>query len=205
MNKNNSIKLFIFLVITLTCVIKTYGSTEAEQSIQTAVQPAVAVEKSLSSIEKATADPKDGTHTGFSSVFNLQTNGTDDNYDFIISSKILTADGEVSAYGNNGQILFAHTLALPLVSAVNDAKVGGNNNKNVIAYPVTATVTEPMSINFANNYKTYGDCYVVKVNSAQEGTITHSVNQTPVSGSYSIAQDQAGEYKVTVYFTTVSK
>ena len=198
-------KLSIFLMTAAIAAGSSYGYSEAEQSIQTTVQPAVAIEKLSSSIENGTVNPQTGVHTGLKSVFSLKTNGNDDDYDFIINSRIITEDGEVSAYGQNGSILFAHTLALPSQSAIEDAKIGGNNNKNVIAYPVSAVVTTPMEVNYQSNFSNYGDCYVVKVNSATDGTVTHTVNPNPVSGTYNITQDQAGTYKSTVYFTAVSK
>ena len=84
--------------------VKVYGYAEAEQSVLTDVQPAVAIEKQTSSIENASANGETGAHTGLQSVFSIQTNGTDSDYDFIITSKILTDGGEVSAYGNNGSL-----------------------------------------------------------------------------------------------------
>ena len=124
--------------------VKAYGYAEAEQSVLTDVQPAVAIEKQTSSIENASANGETGAHTGLQSVFSIQTNGTDSDYDFIITSKILTDGGEVSAYGNNGSLLF-------------------------------------------------------------EGTVTHTVGQNPISGTYNIGQDQAGTYQAVVTFTAVSK
>lgn len=197
--------LFIFLMTVVATTGVSYAYAEAEQSIQTTVQPSVSIEKTASSIETGSVNALDGTHTGLKSVFALKTNGDDGNYDFILSSRIKTTSGEVSAYGNNGQLLFAHTLTVPTESDIADAKAGGNNNKNVIAYPVNATVNSPMTVGFYNNYGAYGDCYVVKVNASQDGTVTHSVGTTPVSGSYSIGQDQAGTYQSVVYFTAVSK
>lgn len=185
--------------------VKAYGYAEAEQSVLTDVQPAVAIEKQSSSIENTSANAETGAHTGLQSVFSIQTNGTDDDYDFIITSKLLTDGGEVSAYGNNGSILFGHTLAAPTQAAIDDAKTGGNNNKNVIAYPVTTGVSSPMTIGFEQNYNQYGDCYVVKVNNGTEGTVTHTVGQNPISGTYNIGQDQAGTYQAVVTFTAVSK
>lgn len=184
---------------------RSYGYAEAEQSIQTAVQPAVAIEKLSSSIETGTVNPQNGEHAGLKSVFLIQTNGNDDDYDFVVTSRINTANGEVSAYGQNGCILFAHTLALPTQSAVDDAKSGGSNNRNVIAYPVSAVITNPMEVSYQSNFGNHGDCYVVKVNSESNGTLTHAVNSIPVSGTYNITQDQAGTYKSVVYFTAVSK
>ena len=101
--------------------VKAYGYAEAEQSVLTDVQPAVAIEKQTSSIENASANGETGAHTGLQSVFSIQTNGTDSDYDFIITSKILTDGGEVSAYGNNGSLLFGNTLAAPTQAAIDDA------------------------------------------------------------------------------------
>lgn len=185
--------------------VKAYGYAEAEQSVLTDVQPAVAIEKQTSSIENASANGEIGAHTRLQSVFSIQTNGTDSDYDFIITSKILTDGGEVSAYGNNGSLLFGNTLAAPTQAAIDNAKAGGSSNKNVIAYPVTTAVTNPMTIGFEQNYGIYGDCYVVKVNNGTEGTVTHTVGQNPISGTYNIGQDQAGTYQAVVTFTAVSK
>ena len=205
MNKTNLSKLFIFLITALIGAGKTYGYAEAEQSVLTDVQPAVAIEKQSSSIETGSVNAENGSHTGLSSIFSIQTNGSDDDYDFIITSKILTDGGEVSAYGNNGTLLFGHTFVTPTQAAIDDAKNGGNKNVNVIAYPISTAITNPMEVNFENNYGVYGDCYVVRVNGGTEGTVTHTVGQNPISGTYSIGQDQAGTYQAVVTFTAVSK
>ena len=205
MNKTKSLKLLISIMSLLLCTVKAYGYAEAEQPISTAVQPSVSIEKQSTSIEAATADAQTGTHTGLQSVFSIQTNGDDEDYDFIVTSKILTEGGEVSAYGNNGCILFGNTFTTPTAEAIENAKNGGNMNKNVIAYPVTTAITEPMTVDFEQNYGLYGDCYVVKVNGGSEGTLTHTVGQTPVSGTYNIGQDPAGTYQTVVTFTAISK
>ena len=119
--------------------VKAYGYAEAEQSVLTDVQPAVAIEKQTSSIENASANGETGAHTGLQSVFSIQTNGTDSDYDFIITSKILTDGGEVSAYGNNGSLLFGNTLAAPAQAAIDDAKAGGSSNTGQTGRCRTAT------------------------------------------------------------------
>ena len=48
--------------------VKAYGYAEAEQSVLTDVQPAVAIEKQTSSIENASANGETGAHTGLQSV-----------------------------------------------------------------------------------------------------------------------------------------
>ena len=204
MNKVKSLKLLIFLITATVVAGKAYGYAEAEQALQTSVQPTVTIEKSDSSIENASANAEDGTHSGFKSVFNIKTNGTDDDYDFLMESSILVNGGTVSAYGNNGCILFAHTLATPTMDAIENAKSGGNNNVNVIAFPVTVNATNPLTVSFdSGNSK--GSCYVIKVNGGTEGTVTHTVGGTPISGTYSVGQDQAGTYQATVTFTAYSK
>lgn len=204
MNKAKLLKLLIFLVTATFVAGKAYGYAEAEQALQTTVQPTVTIEKSDSSIENASANAENGTHSGLRSVFELKTNGTDDNYDFLMESSIIVSGGTVSAYGNNGCILFGHTLATPTMDAIENAKTGGSNNANVIAYPVTVNATSPLTASFdSGNSK--GSCYVIKINGGTEGTVTHTVGGTPISGTYNVGQDQAGTYQATVTFTSYSK
>lgn len=205
MKKN--ILISLILLVTTIVVERAYGYAVAEQSLDTTVQPTVTIEKQTSSIENAVADGKTGTHSGLQSVFNIKTNGNDENYDFIITSSIPHDGGAVSAYGSNGSLLFVNTLSSPTSSAIENAKIGGDNNKNVIAYPVEVSATSPITASFEQNYSVYGNCYVIKVNSSDgvDGIITHIVGQTPVSNTYSIGQDQAGTYQATVTLSAVSK
>ena len=206
MKKN--ILISLILLITATVVAeKAYGYAEAEQALQTSVQPTVTIEKQTASIENAVANGKTGTHSGLQSVFNIKTNGNDDNYDFIITSSILHDGGTVSAYGSNGSLLFVNTLSSPTSESIENARIGGDNNRNVIAYPVDISTTSPITADFKQNYSVYGNCYVIKVNSSDgaDGTVTHIVGQTPVQGTYSVGQDQAGTYQATVTFTAYSK
>ena len=73
MNKRNISKLLIFLMTASLGAVKAYGYAEAEQSVLTDVQPAVAIEKQTSSIENASANGETGAHTGLQSVFSIQT------------------------------------------------------------------------------------------------------------------------------------
>lgn len=204
-NINKNIKLFILFALVFLNTRICYGYAEAETSVYTDVQPSVFIQKQTSSVDTGSINPLTGVHTGLNTVFDIQTNGNDDSYDFIIQAKMYVDDGFVSAYGNNGCILFANTLTSPTTAAIEDAKTGGSNNKNVIAYPVTVSTTNPMTAEFQKNYSVYGDCYVVKVNNGTEGTVTHIVGQTPISGTYNIGQDPAGTYQAVVTFTAVSK
>lgn len=203
MKHNLLLKQLILVTAVLVGTVQAYGYADVEQSVSTDVQPAVAISK-ISSNESGTINPVNGVSTGLSASFKLETNGTDEDYDFVVTSTLPTTDGEVSAYGQNGCLLFGNVTSLPTAAAVADAKVGGNNNRNVIAYPITMGITEPMSVDFANSTQ-YGDCWVVKVNTGNEGTLTQTVGQTPVVNTYSIGQDESGTYKATVTFTAFSK
>ena len=204
MKNNNLIKSLILITTVLIGTVQAYGYAEVEQSVTTDVQPSVAISK-ISSNESGSINPATGTNTGLSASFQIQTNGTDDDYDFIVTSSILTLEnGTVSAYGQNGCLLFGNITNPPTITAIENARLGGNDNRNVIAYPVTMGITSPMSVDFQNN-ATYGDCWVVKVNTGAEGTLTQTVGQNPFGNTYSVGQDEAGSYQATVTFTAVSK
>ena len=119
MNKRNISKLLIFLITASLGAVKVYGYAESEQSVLTDVQPAVAIEKQTSSIENASANGETGAHTGLQSVFSIQTNGNDNDYDFIITSKILT-DGEKFLHTEIMEVFYSgirwqHRLRLRLI------------------------------------------------------------------------------------------
>lgn len=203
--KNKTLKLLFLIMAVSFGTVKSYGYAEAEQSVQTTVQPSVAISKQSSSIDLGSINPTTGASTGLNTVFSIQTNGSDDDYDFVVQATIPVEEGLVSAYGNDGCLLFANIGNSPTAEAIENAKSGGNNNKNVIAYPVTVTTSEPMTSEFQKNYGLYGDCYVIKINNSSNGTVTHIVGQTPVQGTYNVGQDQAGTYQATVTFTAYSK
>ena len=206
MKKQKLLNILILVTTVLVGTVKAFGYAEVEQMVNTSVQPAVAIEKTSSS-ENGTINPETGVHEGLSASFTLKTNGTDENYDFIVGAKINTIDGEVSGYTSGGALLFANTTTLPTTSAVNNAKIGNTDNRNVIAYPITMNITTPMEVSYDNTRITDEGkgCYIVKVKTANEGTLTQTVGTTPVSETYAVGQDEAGTYKATVYFTAVSK
>lgn len=192
--------------------IEAFAADDAVQTLTVSVPPAVAIEKTVSS-ETGNITPSTGVHPGLNASFKLQTNGTDNNYLFIVGSKIITTGGvEVSAYSNDGtSLLFGRSDKeefYPTTEAVENARVGGKNNPNVIAYPISQmNITAPMSVEYQASQDTDEGtgCYVVKVNSAKEGTLTQIIGGTPVAGSYTLGNDTAGSYKAVVYFTAIGK
>ncbi len=202
--KYNFLKSLISVIAILTVTVRAYGYAEVEQSVTTDVQPSVSISKTVSQ-EAGSINPANGMNTGLNASFQIQTNGTDEDYDFIVGSEIQSTDGSVSAYGQNGCLLFGNTVSLPTSAAIENARIGGNNNRNVIGYPVTMSITQPMSVNYSNSSAYGGDCWVVKVNSGTEGTLTQTIGQAPVANTYSVGQDEAGTYSAIVTFTAISK
>ena len=136
----------------------------------------------------------------------MQTNGTDDDYEFVISSTIQIDGDTISAYTPHGDILFGNTTVLPTTEAINNAKSRLRGNANVIAYPVTVLTEGSMTSEFHYNNATYGDYYKIMVNNDQEQRkVTHRINSTPVTNSYNVSEDEAGTYQAIITFTSVAK
>jgi len=203
--KNLLKNILLISMITAIGGVQAYADTEVEQVLQTSVQPVVSIDKT-SSVEEGTVFPQTGIHTGLNAVFTLQSNdGTDRDYDFIVTSSILTADGAVSAFSKDGSLLFGSVTNPPSTTAVNNAKLHGSNNPNVVVYPITSTTTAPITSIYQENYKNYGNCYIILLHGGTEGTLTQTIGTNPVSGTYSPIEDEAGTYRATVIFSAFSK
>ena len=85
LKKHSLLISLILLTTVLYSTDKAFGYAEVEQAVNLSVQPAVAIQKTIS-IENGTINPRTGVHTGLNASFSVQTNGTDDDYDFIIGS-----------------------------------------------------------------------------------------------------------------------
>ena len=203
MKKQDLLTGLILVISVLIGTVESYGYTEVGQTVQLAAQPAVSVKKTAAK-ESGHINAANGIHEGMYATFLLQTNGTDEDYDFIINSNLTIGDGTYSGLSKNGNLLFINTNVLPTVDAVNDALQEGNKNPNVIVYPFDVTVTSPMSVSYGL-HSTEGSCYMIKVNNQYEGTINQIVEGTAVPGTYNLGVDQAGPYQAVVYITTVSK
>ena len=199
-------KLFKTLILSI-CLMLTqsvFAEVEEEVIVVTKVPYEARLTKKPST-ESATLNPANGTHTGLSSVFTLQTNGGDDNFEYIINSYITIDEGRVSAYGNDGRLLFAHTTTLPDLTALANAKSGIGQSKNIFAYPTSVVASGGRSSTFKQNYKDYGNCYQIFASSVETGDVTHTVSGTPVANTYEAGLDEAGSYQSTIVFTITSK
>ncbi len=208
MKRLNKKILILFLTVLLSGTI-VYADTRAKLPLKTMASPTISIEKAAASYESDIVNVENGRTSGnLKSVFTLQTNGTDDDYDLIMTSVLESAEGPESAYGLSGTtptLLFGNTTNLPSSTDVSNAKAAGNSNCNVIAYPINLIVSSPVTAVYQKNYSSYGDCVVVKLNGSKATSVMQSVSSIPVSGTYIIGQDTAGTYKTTVTFTAVSK
>ena len=202
--KNNLIKTLI-LIICLTFTGSVFAEVEEEVIVVTNV-PYTATLTKRPSTESGTINPVNGTHPGLASVFTLQTNGGDDYFEYIISSYIDTSEGRTSGYGDDGRLLFAHTITQPDLTAYENAKSGSGQSKNIFAYPTSLSLTGGRTYDFKLNYKEYGNCYAIYAGSSENpGDITHTVSGTPSTNTYESGLDEAGTYKSTIVFTVASK
>ena len=201
--KNKIIKTLI-LLICLAFAGSVYADVEEEVIVVTNVDYTATLTKQSSSAP-VTMNPLDGTHSGLSTVFTLQTNGGDDHFDYIITSYINAGGGTVPAYGDDGRLLFAHEINPPSSTAISNALSGSGSSRNVFAYPTQVTATGGVQSQFKTNYKDYGNCHAIFVDDATSTTVTHIVQGTPCTNTYEVGADEAGNYKSTILFTIVSK
>ena len=200
--KKYIIAKLLMMMIVSTIGTKVYADTQANLVFKTNVPKASKITK-LTSSTPVNANPENGTISGtLSSVFELDSNDTEDTNEFVITSSVETSTGTVSAYDYWGNIAFTNSEALPTAVQVNEALTHTGENPNVIVYPVTITAS-PFTSTFQPGYKTYGYCYRINLNGETEGTITHSINSTPVSGTFHKTKDTSGLYKTTVTITSV--
>ncbi len=201
--KNILIKTLMMLIC-LTFANTVFAEVEEEVIVVTKVPYTARLIKKVST-ESGTMDPVNGTHSGLSSVFTLDTNGGDDNFEYIINAYITTNEGNVSALGNDRRLLFAHTTTLPDLTALANAKSGSGQSKNIVAYPSNVVASGGRSSIFRQNYKEYGNCYQIYASTVENGDITFNVSGTPAGTTYEAGLDEAGTYKSTIVFTITSK
>lgn len=195
-------KILILIVCLMFC--QSIFAVEEEVIVVTNVPYEASLTKKAST-ENATMDPANGTHTGLSTVFTLQTNGGDEHFDYIITSSVNKLGETVSGFGPDGRLLFTHATELQSDTPINNAKTGSGKSPCVIAYPVSVTATNGRTVSFETSYGVYGDCYVVLDNGAEIGDVTFSVLGTPCSNTYEAGLDQEGNYKAVMMFTITSK
>ena len=202
--KNKFLKTIIPIFCLLTFGNISYADTEGDVVVLTNVPYTASITKGAST-EGVTMDATNGTHTGLSTVFTLQTNGGDDHFDYIIKSYVDVGGDRIPAYGDDGRLIFVHTTVPPTAAAVNNAKAGTLPSKNVFAYPTRTDCSGGIHSEFKTNYKDYGNCHVITMGYAVATDVTHTVQGTPSANTYEPGNDEAGSYQTTIQFTVVAK
>lgn len=203
---------YLFLALLTLASPKAFGLAEFQHTIQTVVPSAVDVSSINASAASGTINPETGNSSAPYATFQIQSNGNDDKYDYILTAKVNTSDSRnLNAYSQNGSItylLLGNVANLPTSSAINDIKTNSPttiNNKNVIAYPIINTFTNLSSATLTDNAAYGGLCYVIKTGSNQKGTIKQAIGTTPMNNTYSSITDTAGTYQAVLTLTANRK
>ena len=203
---------YLFLILLTFASPKAFGLAEFQHTIQTIVPSSVDVSSINTSASSGTIDPETGNSSAPYATFQIQTNGDDNKYNYILTAKVNTSDSaQVNAYSQNGStayLLLGNLTNLPTLSAINDIKTNSPtvaNNKNVIAYPITNTLTNLSSATLTNNAAYGGLCYVIKTGTSQKGTIRQAIGAVPMSNTYSAIVDTAGTYQAVLTLTANRK
>ena len=214
MKLTNLSKNLIFLITVAMFAGNAYGDTEADTSTLVDVQPLIVINKdaALSKESGQITDSMNGTHSGLKAVFNITTNLTDEDYDFLILAKTFAEGTEVNAYTDNGALIFAKITAdnsglYPNSTDIANIKSGVGTNRNVMAYPVTLSLSgaNAMQSEFKLNYKAYGNCYSFLINGNDSANVLFNVGENPVSGSFSQTLDEEGTYQAIVTLSVIAK
>lgn len=202
------IRLFLIYILLLGNVC--YGATTFQQTLTTTVPASVNVTSINTGSATGTINATTGNSSSPSASFRLQTNGADTNYTYVVQAKLLVTGGtQQNAYaqiGGQAYILLGNNSPThyPTPAAVMNIKGGtpvAANNANVIAYPVTNTLTNLSSATLTNNTAYGGLCYIVKTGTSKNGTLVQTVGTAPLANTYSFSNDRAGVYQATVTFT----
>lgn len=202
-------KLYINLIFILCiCQSQAFAVQTLTETIVTNVPGVVRITPTSTSTT-GTINPLNGVNTGISSQFSILTNGTDSNYDYILTGTLQIQGAQTAnAYfqknainylilGNNAPNL------LPTLASVNNIKTtpSQNNNPNAIAYPITNTLTNFTTITYANDPLYGGACFKVKTGATHNGVVKETVGTAPLAGTYYYGEDKPGTYEAVVQLT----
>lgn len=207
------IKILLAFAIIFITSSKCWAYAEFQQTIVTTVPAATEITAINIPLSKGTINPETGNNSGLYADFELKTNGVDADYDYVITATLLTTGGvSVNAYSQNGglpYILLGNNSAslYPTSAAVNNIQGGAPaapQNPNVIAYPVSTSVSGLNSATFTTVPAYGGLCFIVTTGSSQQGTASQAISTVPLANTYSYA-DSSGTYESIVTFSAYRK
>lgn len=204
------IKILYSIIFLFSVSLKASAIATFVQTIATTVPPAVNVTSLNPSQAQGTINAQTGNSSSPSVSFQIQTNGTDANYTYVVQSTLLTTGGvNVNAYsqigaqgylmlGNNNPTLYPTAVGVTNITAGTPAPA---LNPNVIAYPITNSLNNLSSATLSTNVLYGGLYYLIKTGTSQNGTITQTLGAAPLGNTYSIQNDRAGTYQAVLTFT----
>lgn len=198
-------------MVLLFCNLKCYSQTTFEQAITTTIPAAVNITAFNQALSKGVINPTTGNLSSLSASFNIQTNGEDCDYSYIVQAKLNTKTGEANAYfrnSNKDYIILGNVSSsnLPTLNAINNIKSStptSSSNGNAIAYPITNVLTNVQSATMQTNSSYGGLYYAVQMGTSQNGNFVQTLGNVPLTNTYSIAADRAGTYQATVTFSAI--
>lgn len=201
-------KILSILCLLILSAPYSYGATVLNGEIITNIPNTVKVTANSEIKTTTTINPENGTHTGLEAQFFIQTNATDQYFDFILSSKIETVSGAKNAYfQNNGSpyiMLGNITGAYPSLESYNDIANGIlTSNPDIIAYPVLNSVSDTATITptIYNNEL----CFAITIGTLQNIYVTQNVEGTPLGNTYTLKDDRTGTYETVLTLNAISK
>ena len=187
---------------------KAFAEATATQMLYSSVPSAVAINIRETNISSG-LEPQYGTILNdLKSSFDLSINTAesgDKTYDFYIFARVKTYEGDASAFGPNGVIVFSNTSSLPTSSAVYNARYGINGNVDVIGYNVKMLPDDEdkMNVQFLTSSE-FEEAYKISFkNNAVSGTINQIIAGSALQTTFNSTEDSSGTYTVTVYVTAL--
>lgn len=134
-------------------------------------------------------------------VSKFKINLNTDSQDLYLQGKTTGAAGDVNALfkqGSQTYVVFSNTASgkVPTAAAIADCKTASptaTNNANAIAYPINNILTNIDSATMVNNSASGGLCYSIDMGNSQNGNIVQTLGAIPLTNTYSISNDRAGE------------
>ena len=208
MKKLNLLNSLILVISVLLSTPKAFAEATTTQMIRSSVPSAVAIgireTNTTSSIEPVYGTILNNLMTSFDLSVNTAESG-DKTYDFYIFARAKTYDGDASAFGQNGVIVFTNTNSLPTSAAVSNAKNGISGNVDVIGYNVKMLPSDDskMNVQFVSS-SDFEEAYKINFkNNAVSGTIDQTISGKALTTTFNSTEDTAGSYSVTVYVTAL--
>ena len=150
----------------------------------------------------ALINPFNGSNDGLEAAFNITTNGGDDIYDFVFTSKIDTLQGAKSGYiiqGDELYLMLANKDYLPDSNSINAIISNPKESANIIAY----RVTKNLDFNFQNYNNEPSIKYLIR--DRNDVNVHQILSSSPLVDTYCVNNDRTGTYEATIVLNVYRK